>query len=423
MRQDSSGHWISADGRYTWDGRQWVQASSQEGTPRARIFGCFALPAVTSLVVGWSLSIAVGTTVSGALISVLSALAGCVGVSALLWRLLAGNAVLRSHAFDGAVLAFAATLIVAPILLVRPFAGVAGTVGGTQVATGGAVAWAVGAVAITFAVALTWMLIVWDALSRRFNGVSLIGQSVHALVRRDWRSAWVLLALVGCGVLLSVGSVGFTIATNRADHRAGEVASMAMLPNPVDVPLPLHACQGSTIPEYLAGNESLSVPGPAGRSFEESWSLMQANGVIEGSHELLVKDLAQCHLVVGSDPWIETFVFRFGNYDQALRMYKEGLLGIWPSQTIRPGERRDTKTPLGWEENLRAASDVYSNDGSRSAYVAFWPYSNYLVFFICSNVDAALHAPREIGVGYALLPCEQAAKAIQDRLHSAVGSP
>lgn len=419
MVLDAHGRWVTADGRYWWNGTQWLATASElVARPPSSLRWLYRLTALGTLAVGWTVSLEIGGQLSGVAASI-AAIATSIGAVLSLGPLLARKSGWMGHSRAAGSLGLAVAIAMAPIWVVRPFAGVAATVKGDSIASGAAVQWAATSVFVSALVGI-WALALGGRLPARVlaehansRGGSLGTAAGTNRVPRGWTHELRGFVVVGLVVSL-LGSAG-SIARDQSDRRPGVNPTGALVAQASDFPAGLTNCSTQSIPDYMSGTRALGVP-PTARPFEDSWRLMMKGGVIEGSVGLLVRASDECPRVVDTDPWVESFVFRFDSSDDALKSFHAGLFGIVPNpDPAKEPHNRLPETRLGWENDLMASWEDYTNDETQSQYTAFWPYSNYLVFYICRNVDP-LGARPGTGGDYSLPPCATGALRIHDRI-------
>jgi hypothetical protein len=308
------------------------------------------------------------------------------------------------HSRAAGALGIATAIAIAPIWLVRPFAGVAAQVIDRSIATGAALPWAAASVGISLLVGI-WAL----ALSGRLPARPL-GEGRLPL---GWIRSLRNFALVG--ITFSLAASGGSILADHLELRPGVTPTGALVAQASDFQVGFTSCSTQSIQEYLSETRALTEPSNA-RPFADSWRQMVQGGAIEGSVGLLVMSSDQCQRVVDTDAWVESFVFRFSSSDDALKSYHAGLFGVVPNRD--PAKEPHNSLPgLGWERDLKASWEEYAGRESESQYTAFWPYSNYLVFYVCRNVDPVGARPGT-GGDYSVPPCASGAMRIQDRIRA-----
>lgn len=401
MVLDASGRWITADGRYWWNGAQWLATTSElVARPRGNLRWLYRLTALGTLAVGWTVSLEIAGQLSGVAASI-AAIATSIGAGLALGPLLARKSGWIWHSLAAGSLGLAVAIAMAPIWLVRQFAGVAANVKGDSIASGAALLWFAASVFVSALVGI-WALALAGRLPTSTNRTPL------GLIHR-------LRSFVAVGLLVSLLMAAGSVVQDLSDRRPGVTPSRALVAQAGDFPPALINCSTESIPDYLTGTRALGVP-PVARSFEDSWRLMIKGGVIEGSVGLLVKASDECQRVQDTHPWVESFVFRFDSSDDALTSFHAGLFGIVPNPD--PAKEPHNRLPaaeLGWQRDLMASWEDYTNNDSQSQYTAFWPYSNYLVFYLCRNVDPLGSRPGT-GGDYSVPPCASGAMRIQNRI-------
>lgn len=400
----------SPDGVWEWDGYRWNPTDRTREAYDRRLFrrgqGSAALAAFLA---GWLVNLAFGTQLLGAVASLAAALVTSTGIALMLAARHPMSEPDQRRGAGAAALGVGVTVAMAPIWVVRPFfADESGVARGVPISLSAHAVWVLFAILSSIVVAVSALIVARITLGKRLTPRPVESTSGHAwLSAIHWRP---LVWFISIGLIFTLGTAALSVDAAQSDQIPTAESTTVFLPSG---PLPI-ICPVQSMSQYVNGDESLAQRS-GGRTLADSWRLMKSNGVIEGSVGLLVTTPGQCSGVVDADPWVQTWVFRFDNGAHALKMYQAGLLGIIP--TADPRKQRPTDPNFGWADDLNASWMEYVNTGSQTQFTAFWPYSNYLVFFICNNVESTECKSLVYPVGG-----DYSSSSIQSKLDDAVRS-
>lgn len=356
---------------------------------------------MTAFLTGWAVCAIAGTQAWGAAGAIALALMASGALAVRYARRESG----RRRTGGEAVLGIVTVLVLAPLWGVRPlFADENGVARGLPVSVSAESVWVPAAVLVSLTT-LVLMVPLARVLGRPAPD-GAVRPAPHLLVPRR---RWPAIMFAAAGMISSLAFAFLCIEAMWSDQIAATASSQVLLPTG---PLPVR-CPAETLSQYMVDRRMMAQP-PGTRPFADSVNSMRRRGLVEGSVGLLVTQREQCDRVVDTDPWIETFIFRFDSPAHALSAYQAGLFGVVPAAD--PRRQTATNDELGSSNNLHAAWTNYAEGGSQSQFTSYWPYENYLVFFRCRNVD---HYTCE-HLTHPMAPNYYEGTSIQDRIANAI---